>query len=353
MLEKIDLSKSLSKKEFKRMLPELQNHLYAVQKASWDAGVPVVVLFEGWDAAGKGTSIQTLTSRLDPRGFKLHPIRAARTYEKKRPWLWRFWLKIPGRGEWAIFDRSWYGRVLVERVEKLIPESEWRVAYRDVVDFERALADDGYLLVKFFLHISREEQRRRFEKLTKDPLNAWHVTPEDWEHHRNYDNWLLAYEEMLERTETEWGPWTIVEATDRQFTQVKIYQTLIRVLEDRLASLNASPDPALWRMPSKEPEPVGVEAAAAGAGEETPPEVEPETVGAGEETPPAPPTPAEVEPQTAGAGEETPPAPPAPAETSAPQPPEEDEKPKKKEKKAGKKKKRPKEKSIEKVEEAT
>jgi polyphosphate kinase 2 (PPK2 family) len=124
--------------------------------------------------------------------------------------------------------------VLVERVENLVPESEWRRAYRDIVDFERTLADDGTLIVKYFLHISKQEQKRRFNKLTKDPLSAWHVTPEDWEHHYRYDDWLLAYEEAFERTETEWGPWTIVEATDRRFTWVKIYQTVITCLEERL-----------------------------------------------------------------------------------------------------------------------
>ncbi len=254
MLEKIDLSRKIKKKEYKKLMPKLRNQLYAMQKASWDAQIPVVILFEGWDAAGKGTSIQTLTGRLDPRGFKLYPIRAARTYEKKRPWLWRFWLKLPGRGEWTIFDRSWYGRVLVERMEKLIPESEWRLAYRDIVDFERTLADDGYLIIKFFLHISRQEQRRRFEKLTQDPLNAWHVAPEDWEHHRQYDEWTLTFEEMLERTDTEWGPWTIVEATNRRYTRVKIFQSMINALEGRLAAMDALPDPALWEHVSDDSE---------------------------------------------------------------------------------------------------
>jgi polyphosphate kinase 2 (PPK2 family) len=234
MLEKIDLSKKVDKKTFKEIMPALSNRLYAAQKASWDAGIPVVILFEGWDAAGKGTSIQKLTSPLDPRGFKLYPIRAARTYEKKRPWLWRFWLKLPARGEWAIFDRSWYGRVMVERVEELIPESEWRRGYRDVVDFERTIADDGHQIIKFFLHISKQEQKRRFDKLVKDSLTAWHVTAEDWEHHRRYDDWTLAYEEAFERTDTEWGPWTIVEATDRRYTWVKIFQTIIQSLEERL-----------------------------------------------------------------------------------------------------------------------
>jgi polyphosphate kinase 2 (PPK2 family) len=252
MLEKVVLDKSIPKNEYKQLMPVLRNKLYAMQKASWDAGIPVIIIFEGWDAAGKGTSIQTLTSRLDPRGFKLYPIRGARTFEKKHPWLWRFWLKIPGRGEWVIFDRSWYGRVLVERVEDLIPESKWRIGYRDIVDFERTLADDGYLIIKFFLHVSREEQRNRFEKLTQDPLNAWRVQPEDWEHHRQYDEWLLAYEEMFERTDTEWGTWTIVEATDRRYTRVKIFETLIANLEERLRVLDALPDPALWELPDED-----------------------------------------------------------------------------------------------------
>src|SRR5512135_928904 len=139
MLDKLDLDQKLDKKTYKRIMPELTERLYAVQKASWDARIPVIILFEGWDAAGKGTSIQALTARLDPRGFKLYPIRAARTYEQKRPWLWRFWSKLPARGEWAIFDRSWYGRVLVERMEKLVPKEEWERAYRDIVDFERNL----------------------------------------------------------------------------------------------------------------------------------------------------------------------------------------------------------------------
>ena len=234
MLDKLDLEQDISKKEYKRLAPHLAERLYSLQKASWDAQIPVVILFEGWDAAGKGTSIQKLTSPLDPRGYKLYPIRAARTHEKKRPWLWRFWLKLPARGEWAIFDRSWYGRVLVERVEKLIPENDWQRAYRDIVDFEHALADDGHLIIKFFLHISKQEQKRRFQLLSKNPLTAWHVTPEDWDHHNRYNEWSLAYEQAFEHTETEWGPWTIVEATNQRFTWIKIYQTIIQAIEQRL-----------------------------------------------------------------------------------------------------------------------
>lgn len=242
MLEKVDLSVEVSKKDYKQRMPHLQDRLYALQKATWDTGLSVVILFEGWDAAGKGSSIQTLTSRMDPRGFKLYPIREARTYEKKHPWLWRFWLKIPGKGEFAIFDRSWYGRVLVERVEGFVQEPDWRRAYRDIVDFEHNLADDGTIIIKFFLHISKEEQKKRFKRLLKDPLTAWHVEPEDWEHHAKYDEYVRAIEEMLERTETEWGPWTIVEATDRQHTRIKIFETIIQRLEYRLQQLDAMPE---------------------------------------------------------------------------------------------------------------
>jgi AMP-polyphosphate phosphotransferase len=234
MLEKIDLTRKLSKKEYKAQLPRLQRRLYDLEKACWDAKISSVILFEGWDASGKGTSINLLTSRLDPRGFKLYPIQAPRTFETHLPWLWRFWLKLPNYGEMAIFDRSWYGRVLVERLESLTPEEEWRKGYRDIADLERTLADDGYVIIKFFLHISEKEQERRFKMLEKDPLESWHVQPEDWEHHRKYDEYLLAIEEMLERTDTEWGPWTIVEATDRYWARVKIFQTIIRHLEEAL-----------------------------------------------------------------------------------------------------------------------
>lgn len=241
MLEKIDLNKKLKKSEYKQQLPKLQRRLYDLQHAAWKASVPSVILFEGWDAAGKGTTINTLTQRLDPRGFKLHPIRAARTFEKMHPWLWRFWLKLPNYDELAIFDRSWYGRVLVERVEGLTPKREWQKGYRDIVDFERTIADDGYVLIKFWLHISKKEQRRRFKQLEKDPLKSWQVTEEDWDHHKKYEKYLIAVEEMLERTETEWGPWTIVEATNRWWCRIKVFKTIVDALSERLDSMGKLP----------------------------------------------------------------------------------------------------------------
>jgi len=236
MLEKVDLDLKLEKSEYQALAPALQRRLSDLQKACWRAEVPTLIVFEGWDAAGKGSSVQLLTRHLDPRGFTLYAIQAARPHEQQVPWLWRFWQRIPAYGEIAIFDRSWYGRVLVERVEGFTPEEHWRRAYRDIVNFERTLADDGAVIAKFFLHISKAEQARRFRRLEADPRTSWHVQPEDWEHHARYDDYVIAIEEMLERTDTEWGPWTLVEATDRRWTRYRILTTLIARLEAALQS---------------------------------------------------------------------------------------------------------------------
>jgi polyphosphate kinase 2 (PPK2 family) len=241
LLEIVNLDQKISKKQWKMRRPAYRQRLYDLEKAAFDAGVPSVVVFEGWDAAGKGTCVQTLTSRLDPRGFTVWPIRAARTFERKRPWLWRFWNKLPNYGHMAIFDRSWYGRVTVERLEWDLPQRDWMRAYNDIVDFERLIALDGYVIVKFFLHISKQEQSRRFKQIAKDPLETWRLLDEDRERHRRYGDWLRVYEEMLERTDTSIGPWTIVEATNREFMLDKVYRTLIEALEARLGELDAVP----------------------------------------------------------------------------------------------------------------
>lgn len=234
MLEQVNLDRKLKAQEYKRLLPGLQRRLYDLEKACWDERIPSIVIFSGWDAAGKGSAISAVTERLDPRGFKLHKTQAPRTYEKQYPWLWRFWQRIPSYGEMAIFDLSWYQSVLTERVDKIVPKKVWRRAYRDIVEFERMLADDGTAIVKFWLHISKKEQRKRFRKLEKDPLESWRVTDTDRAHHHHYDDYLLAAEEMFERTDTERGPWTIVEATNRWYARRKIFETLIAALEARL-----------------------------------------------------------------------------------------------------------------------
>jgi AMP-polyphosphate phosphotransferase len=236
MLENVNLKQKLSREEYKKIVPALQRRLYDLEKACWDQGISSIVVFEGWDAAGKGTTIATLTQRLDPRGFKLYSVTAPRTYEQQRPWLWRFWLKVPNRGEMVIFDQSWYMRVLSDRVEKLVPEKVWREAYRDILEFERMLADDGTVIIKIFLHISRKEQRERFRQIEADPLESWRVTPGDWARHKQYDDYLEAVEEMLELSESEYAPWTIVESTSRWHARRKVFDTINGRLEAALGA---------------------------------------------------------------------------------------------------------------------
>ena len=234
MLENVNLKKKLSREAYQKELPDLQRRLYDLEKACWDNKIPSIVIFEGWDAAGKGSAIATLTQRLDPRGFKLHAITLPRTYEQNRPWLWRYWLKVPDRGEMVILDHSWYLRVLRKRVEGVIEEKAWRSAYRDIVDFERMLSDDGTVIIKFFFHISKKEQTKRFRAILKDPLESWQVTKEDWKRRTLYGKYLEATEEMLELTEAEFAPWTIVEATSRYYARRKVVQTIIGRLEEAL-----------------------------------------------------------------------------------------------------------------------
>ncbi len=239
MLEAVDLTPAVEKRIYKQRLPELRRRLYDLQQAARAAGLPVIVLFEGWDAAGKSSAIKTLVKRLDPRGLQIYAIQAPRTYETHMPWLWRFWRKVPAYGEMAIFDTSWYRRVLLERVERLTPSDEWRRAYREIVSFERTLADDGYLIVKFFLHISKAEQERRFRLLEADPLRRWHVQTEYREHHHKYEAYVQAVEEMLARTHTPCCPWHLIAATDRRWTRITVFETLIRRMEEALVRRRA------------------------------------------------------------------------------------------------------------------
>lgn len=236
MLENVNLNRKLSRVEYAKLLPALERRLYDLEKACWDHKIPSIIVLEGWDASGKGTAISTLTQRLDPRGFKVYSVQPPRTFEEEFPWLWRFWLKVPARGEMAIFDRSWYMRVLADRVEQIVPKSAWRAAFQDINDFERMLADDGTVILKFFLHISKREQKRRMKKLEADPLEAWRVTAADRARHRKYDQYLTASEEMLTLTEAEYAPWTVVEATSRWWARKKIFDTVIAALENRLGA---------------------------------------------------------------------------------------------------------------------
>lgn len=244
MLEHIDLTRTYPRKKYEKKLPALQERLHALQHACGAARLSVVIVFEGWDAAGKGTAIKKLAERLEPRRVEINAVRGARTREKQLPWLGRFWAMLPEYGSMAIFDRSWYGRVLVERMDGLVAEEGWRQAWRDIAAFERTLADDRYLIVKFFLHISREEQARRLTLLESDPATAWEVDPADWQQHERYDAYLVAIEEMLQKTDAEWAPWTLVEATDRNWVRMKVFRTLIERIERELGRRGeALPEP--------------------------------------------------------------------------------------------------------------
>lgn len=243
MLEQIDLDRTVAKSTYERRLPELQSRLYELELEVRDRGIPVAIVFEGWAAAGKGGAIGALTQRLDPRGCRVVPITPPRTSETRYPWLQRFWLRSPARGQIVVFDTSWYRRVLIERIEKTVSRSGWTAAYQDILDFEDTLAAEGTVFLKFWLHISKREQSKRLKGLLKDPLTAWQVTDEDRAQHRAYDRSLRAVEEMLARTDTAAAPWVIVEATDKRFARLKILETTIATIGAALAR-GAAPAPA-------------------------------------------------------------------------------------------------------------
>jgi polyphosphate kinase 2 (PPK2 family) len=231
VLETVDLTRCLSRAESKRLLPPLQERLRGLQYALKEAEIPTIVVFEGWDAAGKSSMIQRLAERLDPRAFRAWPGAPPSELELRYHWLWRYQLRLPEDGQIAIFDHSWYGRVLVERVEGLTKRKQWRKGYEQINEFERWLADDGQVLVKFWMHISKKEQRRRLRKMEQDPLERWKVSREDWRRNRRYDEWAEAVEDMLAKTDTPHAPWTIVEAEDLRFARLRVFETLVRAME--------------------------------------------------------------------------------------------------------------------------
>jgi len=237
MLKNVNLKRKLTRDEYKRVLPDLQQRLFSLAKACWDNSVSSVVVVEGWDGAGKGGAIAALTQRMDPRGFKLYPITKPSAEERLRPWLWRFWMKVPDRGDMVIFNHSWYYRVLDARVDLEANEVEWRQGYRDIIEFERVLADSGIVIIKLFLHLSKKDQKKRLRTIERDPLESWRVTPMDWDRHRRYDEYLAAIEDMLELTGSEHAPWTVVEATSRWYARKRVIETIIAALEARLGTL--------------------------------------------------------------------------------------------------------------------
>jgi len=200
-------------------------------------GPPVCVLFEGWDASGKGGAIKRLVAPLDPRHVRVAQF-AAPTYDEKRHhFLLRFWPALPGWGGMAVLDRSWYGRVLVERVEGFATDEQWQRAYQEIVEFERTLADDGMVMIKFWMHLSMDEQLKRFEARERDPLKAWKLTADDWRNRDKHRQYKAAVEEMLDRTNHPAAPWTLVEAEDKRWARVKVVESVVEAIEAAMARL--------------------------------------------------------------------------------------------------------------------
>ena len=239
MLEKINLSKKMSKKECKTLMEQLEPQLSLLQRKLKSYKVPVVILFEGFGSSGKGTMINQLIQPMDPRGFKVFTIQKPTEEEELRPYLWRFWTKLPENGRIHLFDRSWYTKIVEARAEKQKSREKAENAYNDILNFEQELAQDGMLIIKFFLHISKKEQKKRFQALEENKETNWRVTETDWKHNKAYDEWLKAYEEMIQKTDTAFGSWTIVEATDKEYARVKIISTVVEIFADRLAKEEA------------------------------------------------------------------------------------------------------------------
>lgn len=234
-LADVDLSATIAdKQDYEETLAEEQLRLLRLQQKHYQAGQRAIIVFEGWDAAGKGGAIRRLTAKLDPRGFRVWPIGAPTEEEQARHYLYRFWNKLPSPGSWAIFDRSWYGRVLVERVEKLARKQAWKRAYGEINAFEKMLVDDGVGIVKLFLHISKKEQLERFHEREKNPYKRWKIGDEDWRNRRKWSSYVAAADEMFEETSTGDAPWRIISGERKWHARVEVCRTVAESLDDQL-----------------------------------------------------------------------------------------------------------------------
>ena len=246
-LDELDLGLKISREEEAERLERAQRHMLALRLAlggklgGGKLGPPVCILFEGWDASGKGGAIKRLVSPLDPRHVRVAQF-AAPTYDEKRHhFLWRFYPVLPGWGGMSVLDRSWYGRVMVERVEGFATLDQWERAYDEIVNFEKSLALEGMIIIKFWLHISDEEQLRRFKRREKDPLKGWKLTDEDWRNREKRSAYATAVEDMLARTDHELGRWQLVEGDSKRYARVKVIETVIAEIEEGMRERGFAP----------------------------------------------------------------------------------------------------------------
>ncbi len=230
-LSEISLDKSLTDEEYKRQLKELQDRLGMLHNELYLKKIPVVIAYEGWDAAGKGGNIKRITGALDPRGYEVHPIASPEPHEKARHYLWRFWNRLPKTGHVAIFDRTWYGRVMVERLEGFCSENDWQRAYNEINEFEKELSDWGAVIIKFWVQIDKDVQLARFTDRQNTPEKQWKITEEDW---RNRDKWELyetAVNELMKKTSTAYAPWHVLESNDKKYARIKALKVVIEEIE--------------------------------------------------------------------------------------------------------------------------
>jgi polyphosphate:AMP phosphotransferase len=234
LLSRLDMTLSLGKSDYKRQLKEQQARLNLLHRQALKKGTSTIVLFEGPDAAGKGGAIRRITAALDARHYQVIPIAAPTDEERAQHYLWRFWRHLSRAGRITLFDRSWYGRVLVERVERFATEEEWRRAYAEINEFEQQLTRHGIVLLKYWIHITKEEQFQRFKEREKIPHKQWKLTEEDWRNREKWDDYELAANDLVEHTSTNTAPWVIVEGNDKAYARVKVITTLCDRLEAAL-----------------------------------------------------------------------------------------------------------------------
>jgi len=230
-LSKVDLSPTITDEEYKKELKKLQNRLSELHNILYRKKIPVILCYEGWDAAGKGGNIRRIAYPLDPRGFDVHPIASPLPHELNRQFLWRFWTRLPRTGHICIFDRTWYGRVMVERLEGFCTEKDWKRAYNEINEFERMLTDWGAVVLKFWIHIDQETQLARFTDRQNTPEKQWKITDEDWRNREKWPQYEVAVDEMLQKTSTKNAPWFIIESNDKKYARIKALRIVVKELE--------------------------------------------------------------------------------------------------------------------------
>ena len=232
LLKEVDLKgKTLTDEEYDKKLDDLQDELSQLHYKLYRKKIPVIIAYEGWDAAGKGGNIKRITGALDPRGFEVQPIASPEPHEKARHFLWRFWTRLPRTGHIAIFDRTWYGRVMVERIEGFCSENDWQRAYNEINEFEKELTDWGAVVIKFWVQIDKRTQLKRFKERQATPEKQWKITDEDWRNREKWDKYETAIDEMIQKTSTEFAPWYVLESVDKKYARIKALEIVVEQLK--------------------------------------------------------------------------------------------------------------------------